>query len=96
MIYQYTAHKTPFCVPEHKPSIYSTMGYITLPDDGEVLTFLDPRLAEELWGYQKKLLQDYYKPFGSALVVVAAQFLVADVFFKTEHSELFSQYLGIK
>ena len=41
----------PFCVPEHKPSIYSTMGYITLPDDGEVLTFLDPRLAEELWGY---------------------------------------------
>ena len=51
MIYQYTAHKTPLCVPEHKPSIYSTMGYITLPDDGEVLTFLDPRLAEELWGY---------------------------------------------
>ena len=51
MIYQYTAHKTPLCVPEHKPSIYGTMGYITLPDDGEVLTFLDLRLAEELWGY---------------------------------------------
>ena len=47
----YCAPNPALYVPQHKPSIYSTMGYITLPDDGEVLTFLDPRLAGELWGY---------------------------------------------